>query len=203
MAVAVAAAALAPGFADPVFDAQRVFRNVMDALARPGTIVSLDTQLDPPAPLTPELAAIALTLADHDAPVWLCPALARHPAVAAYLRFHTGAPIVADPARAEFALVVEPADCPDLASFAQGSPEYPDRSTTLVLAVSQPVERARSLARRSRDRRSRPAPCRAAAGDLRRADERRMPDFSARSRPDLAASGRVAGLPRSTRLMES
>ena len=51
-----------------------------------------------PLPLTPELAAIALALADPDAPVWLDGPLAGAPEVAAYLRFHTGDRIVsADP----------------------------------------------------------------------------------------------------------
>ena len=64
-------AILRQGFPDPVLDAQEVFRAVMDALARPGSVRPLGSDLDPPAPLTPELAAVALSLADHDAPLWL------------------------------------------------------------------------------------------------------------------------------------
>ncbi len=127
---------LARGFADPVHDAQGVFRAVMDALARPGTIHVLATGLTPPAPLTPELAALALALADADAPLWLDAGLAQNPAVPAFLRFHTGARIADDPAEAAFALVSDAAACPDFSVFAQGMPAYPDRSATLVLAVS-------------------------------------------------------------------
>ena len=47
---------LLPGFADPVLDAQRVFRAVMEALARPGSLQPLSDLPDVPAPLTPELA---------------------------------------------------------------------------------------------------------------------------------------------------
>ncbi|MBP1180722.1 phosphonate C-P lyase system protein PhnH [Methylobacterium sp. PvR107] len=126
---------LAPGFADPVHDAQAAFRAVMDALARPGRIRPLDPGLTPPLPLTPELAAVALALIDADTPVWLDAALAAAPDVAAYLRFHTGAPLTDDPARAAFALVREPARCPPLGRFAPGTPAYPDTSTTLVLAL--------------------------------------------------------------------
>ena len=61
------------GFADAVREAQAVFRTVMMALARPGTIGRIEARLTPPAPLTPELAAVALTLADHETPVWLDP----------------------------------------------------------------------------------------------------------------------------------
>ena len=100
---------LLPGFADPVLDAQRVFRGVMEALARPGSLQPLADLPEVPAPLTPELAAIALALADADAPLWLDAPLAGAPAVAEFLRFHTGAPIVKDPAEAAFALVADPA----------------------------------------------------------------------------------------------
>ena len=126
---------LAPGFADPVHDAQGTFRAVMDALARPGQPRPLASGLAPPAPLTPELAAVALTLTDADTPVWLDAALAAVPDVAAYLRFHTGAPLTDDPARAAFALIREPARCPPFRHFASGTPAYPDTSTTLVLAL--------------------------------------------------------------------
>ncbi|TXM99524.1 phosphonate C-P lyase system protein PhnH [Methylobacterium sp. WL64] len=128
---------LAPGFADPVHDAQGTFRAVMDALARPGLPRRLDIRLAPPAPLTPELAAVALALTDADTPVWLDPGLAAAPEVAAYLRFHTGAPLTDDPARAAFALMCDPARCPPLDRFAQGTPAYPDTATTLVLALDR------------------------------------------------------------------
>ncbi|TNC09098.1 phosphonate C-P lyase system protein PhnH [Methylobacterium terricola] len=127
---------LARGFTDPVHDSQGVFRAVMDALARPGTIQGLATGLEPPSPLTAELAAIALALADADAPLWLDEPLRQHPAVAEFLRFHTGARLTGTPSEAAFALVSDPAACPEFGTFAQGTPAYPDRSTTLVLAVS-------------------------------------------------------------------
>lgn len=128
---------LAPGFSDPVHEAQRTFRAVMDALARPGLPRRLGTGLAPPAPLTPELAAIALALTDPDTPVWLDGVLSASPEVAAYLRFHTGAPLADDPARAAFALVREPVRCPPLERFARGTPAYPDTATTLVLALDR------------------------------------------------------------------
>lgn len=131
------AAALAKGFADPVFDAQVAFRAVMDALARPGIIAALRADLDPPSPLTPELAAIALALADHEAPLWLDAPLAAASDVGDFLRFHTGAAIVSAPDEAAFALVSDPARCPQFATFALGSQDYPDRSTTLVLAAER------------------------------------------------------------------
>ncbi|MCJ2033332.1 phosphonate C-P lyase system protein PhnH [Methylobacterium sp. J-068] len=126
---------LARGFPDPVHDAQGVFRAAMEALSRPGRIGPLVTALAPPAPLTPELAALALALVDADTPVWLDAPLRAEPAVAAFLRFHTGAPIVAEPERATFALIADPARCPAFTAFAQGTLAHPDASATLILAV--------------------------------------------------------------------
>jgi alpha-D-ribose 1-methylphosphonate 5-triphosphate synthase subunit PhnH len=129
--------AIAPGFSDSVLGAQSVFRGVMDALARPGTVHAVTGLATAPPPLSPSAAAIALALADYDTPVWLDSPLAAAPDVAAWLRFHTGAPVTADPARAAFAFVADPANAPPFEAFAQGTPEYPDRSTTLVLQVAR------------------------------------------------------------------
>ena len=134
---------LAPGFADAALESQAAFRACMNALARPARPLPLQTDLAPPAPLTPELAALALALADHEAPLWLDARL-RTEAVRSYLTFHTGARLTEDPAEAAFALIADAAACPDLAYFAQGSDEYPDRSTTLLIALER-LEPGRDL----------------------------------------------------------
>lgn len=121
------------GFADAVLAGQRAFKAVMDALARPGSVQHLPGEANPPAPMPRGLAEIALTLCDHDSPLWLDAGLAAEPAIADWLRFHTGAPITADAGAADFAFVS--GALPPLAGFARGSDEYPDRSTTIVLAV--------------------------------------------------------------------
>jgi alpha-D-ribose 1-methylphosphonate 5-triphosphate synthase subunit PhnH len=122
-------------FTDPVFDAQRVFRAAMNALARPGTLQTLDADLRPPAQLPKELAALALAFADHETPLWLDAALAGSAEITDYLRFHTGAPIAKRPGDAAFALISDPANCPPLTGFTVGTPDYPDRSTTLLIAA--------------------------------------------------------------------
>lgn len=127
--------ALAAGFAFPVAQSQSCFRAVMEATSRPGLVRALAAGVLPPVPLTPELAAIALAFADPDAPLWLDRTLARVADVRDFLRFHTGARIVERPDEAAFALIVEPASMPGLADFAQGTDAYPDRSTTVVVAV--------------------------------------------------------------------
>lgn len=130
-----AAPAIAPGFADPVFDAQSLFRAVMMAMARPGTIETVAPVCAPPAPLTATAAAVALSLADFETPLWLDQALAASDAASSYLAFHTGAPFADATHDAAFALISQPRRMPPFSAFAQGSAEYPDRSTTLILQV--------------------------------------------------------------------
>jgi len=119
-----------------VFAAQSAFRKVMDATARPGSVHSVAPVAATPALLAPASAAIALSLFDHDTPVWLDAQLQSSAEVASWLRFQTGCPIVADPAQSAFALVSDVAAMPPLESFALGTPDYPDRSTTLILQVA-------------------------------------------------------------------
>jgi alpha-D-ribose 1-methylphosphonate 5-triphosphate synthase subunit PhnH len=126
---------LTAGFADPVLASQSTFRAVLDATARPGSVQRISAALTPPSPLSRGAAAIALTLCDHDTPVWLGAALAAHDDVAAWLRFHCGCELVAEPARAAFAFAGTAADLPDFATFNLGTSDYPDRSTTVVLQV--------------------------------------------------------------------
>ncbi len=123
------------GFAAPVFDSQSVFRAVMDAMAQPGTVQAVSVATQPPAPLSPVAAAVALTLCDHDSKLWLDAPLRSAGAVAPWLGFHTGAPLVAEEGEAQFALVADAAALPPLARFAQGTQEFPDRSATLILQV--------------------------------------------------------------------
>jgi alpha-D-ribose 1-methylphosphonate 5-triphosphate synthase subunit PhnH len=125
----------ASGIGSAVFAAQSAFRKVMDATARPGSIQTVASAASHPASLSPAAAAIALTLFDHDTPIWMDARLTSSEAVAAWLRFNTGCPIVADPGQCAFALVSDVASLPSFDSFAQGTPDYPDRSTTVILQV--------------------------------------------------------------------
>lgn len=124
---------LATGFADPVLGAQAAFRCLLEAIAHPGRIVPTDTDLIPPPPLLAPAYAAALTLLDFETPVWLDDGLAT-PAVRDTLRLHCGCPIVSQPQQANFALLATGAGTP-LAAFAAGTPEYPDRSATLIWQV--------------------------------------------------------------------
>lgn len=127
---------MAAGFGDKVLAAQSTFRTLMEAMARPGSVQRLTAEVGVPRGLMRGTAAIALTMFDHDTPIWLDQALAPAADLSAWLKFHTGAPVVADSSVADFALIADGAALPDLARFAFGSNEYPDRSTTLILQVA-------------------------------------------------------------------
>ena len=125
---------LAPAFDDPSLASQTVFRTIMEAMARPALPRALSAKLSPPPPLSPLAAAVALTVLDYETPFWLDAGLAADEA-AAWLAFHTGAPRAMDAGQASFAFISDPAAMPAFTSFAPGTLEYPDRSTTLVLQV--------------------------------------------------------------------
>ncbi len=123
------------GFADKVLSAQSTFRSVMDAMARPACVQRIVATAGTPAAMMRGSAAIALTLFDHDTPIWLDAAMSATTDVSKWLKFHTSAPVIADSSIASFALIGDPASLPSLDRFAFGSNEYPDRSTTLILQV--------------------------------------------------------------------
>jgi alpha-D-ribose 1-methylphosphonate 5-triphosphate synthase subunit PhnH len=133
-------AELPAGFADKVLSAQSTFRSVMDAMARPGGIQRIASAAGTPVTMMRGTAAIALTLFDHDTPVWLDGRMSATADVAKWLKFHTSAPVIADSSIASFALVGDPENLPPLDRFAFGSNEYPDRSTTLILQVESLTE---------------------------------------------------------------
>jgi alpha-D-ribose 1-methylphosphonate 5-triphosphate synthase subunit PhnH len=128
-------AELPAGFADKVLSAQTTFRSVMDAMARPGSVQRVAVASGAPVALMRGTAAIALTLFDHDTPVWLDPVLSETSDVGKWLKFHTGAPVIADSSVCSFAVVGDARALPALDRFAVGTSEYPDRSTTVILQV--------------------------------------------------------------------
>lgn len=134
MSVAAQSDTLLPGYADPVTDCQRAFRAVLDAMARPGTVVAFEGPPEPPEGVSGTVAGLLLTLCDAATAVWLEPRLAVGP-LSSYLRFHTGAPLCADPAEAAFAVLAPSASALPLDALPAGTPDYPDRSATVIVEV--------------------------------------------------------------------
>lgn len=132
---------LTGGFSDPARQAAAVFRAVMEATARPGTIHTV-AGAEPPAPLSVAAGAAVLTLCDPDTPIHLAGAL-DCPAVRAWIAFHCGAPIVS-PSQCQFALgtwsALQPVDV-----YSIGTPDYPDRSATLIVEQETLSEQGAAL----------------------------------------------------------
>jgi alpha-D-ribose 1-methylphosphonate 5-triphosphate synthase subunit PhnH len=107
----------------------------MDAMARPGAVQQVIASVGTPGPMMRGTAAIALTLFDHDTPIWLDARMSESSEIAKWLKFHSGAPVLDDPSVCHFALIGNGSALPDLSRFSFGTNEYPDRSTTLILQV--------------------------------------------------------------------
>ncbi|GLR90273.1 phosphonate C-P lyase system protein PhnH [Bradyrhizobium iriomotense] len=130
---------LKPGLADPIFDAQSVFRAALSANAYPGRRVSIDRALDAPQPLATSTAMLCLSLMDLETPVWLDRQTAAGD-VPQWLRFHCGAPLVERAVGARFAIITDTGALPHLNEFYAGEIQYPDRSATLIVQVPSLTE---------------------------------------------------------------
>ncbi|MGK7952009.1 MAG: phosphonate C-P lyase system protein PhnH [Xenococcaceae cyanobacterium] len=122
-----------PGFQDLVHDSQSTFRVLLNALSRPGTINKISVQLTPPTGLNIACAAACLTLLDLETLVWLQPGLNEE--VKNWLLFHTGCRFTEKTNQADFAVIWNLDNMPNLSQFKQGTPIYPEDSTTLLIIV--------------------------------------------------------------------
>ncbi len=122
---------VAPGFMQPVFDAQSTFRSVLSALAEPGNVTPV---ICGTLPVLPDVSVAALatmlTLLDSDTSLWL-PESANHD-LRAYLTFHTGVRLVAQPIDADFAWGVL-RHLPTLSAFHAGTMESPEHAATVLI----------------------------------------------------------------------
>ncbi len=128
--------ALSGGFSDPAPQSARAFREVLQALSRPGQPREIAGAV-PPQPLSTAGGTVALVLLDRTTPVLLAGAHDCE-ALRDWLTFHTGAPLTANPAEAAFAIGDWEALRPLFVDFPLGTAEYPDRSTTLIVDGPHP-----------------------------------------------------------------
>lgn len=190
------------GFASPIFDAQATFRKLQDALARPGTIQTLNRDGQGTVEGLPvAAAALLLALADYATPVWL-PGGGKHPA-AHWLPFHTGARTTTVLGEAQFAFVPLGAERPLLRDFAAGVDCYPDRSATVLMEcidfISGPEVRLKGPGIRDA--------IDIAPSGLRPSSWREIEENAARFPLGvdlfLVADDKIIGLPRTTRATET
>jgi alpha-D-ribose 1-methylphosphonate 5-triphosphate synthase subunit PhnH len=120
-------------FAQPVFDSQLTFRELLQAMARPAAPRALPVLPPSPAPISPEAMAILLTLCDATTSVWL---QQPHEEAIRHLRFHCGLRLVERSQDADFAVITDTASMPSLDQFAHGDLRYPDRSASVIIQVN-------------------------------------------------------------------
>ncbi len=128
---------LAAGLSDPVHAAKQAFRQVLDALARPGQIRRIGEAL-PGVALGGAMARLLLSLTDDETPVYWHggdTAATEIRNLQNWLQFHTGAKAVDQPAGASFAVVTHPLQAPALAAYAQGTAASPEYSCTLLVEL--------------------------------------------------------------------
>ena len=150
-------------FADPVFESQAAFRAVLNAVASPGKVFvggevyrPRRRYARPPRRRCWRWRILRRRCLSR----WIFLSERRPPSICAST---PARPIAATPDKAAFALELATDAALDLARFAEGDPEYPDRSTTLVLQVgfrrraalapSWPRHQGRNASSRSRRRR--------------------------------------------------
>ncbi|MDJ1008856.1 MAG: phosphonate C-P lyase system protein PhnH [Paracoccaceae bacterium] len=124
--------ALEGGFADPAREAAAAFRGLLGAMARPGRIEPCGGAV-PPAPMSIAAGSALLVLCDPDTPLHLAGPFDTAE-LGDWVAFHTGAPL-ASASECRFAVgpweALQPLD-----RFAMGTPEYPDRSATLIVEMA-------------------------------------------------------------------
>lgn len=185
--------ALQGGFAEAPVQSARAFRQILEAMARPGTIHRV-AGAQPPAPLSVAAGVTLLTLCDPTTGLHLAGA-ADCPMVRDWVTFHIGAPLVAAEA-ADFALGCWEALQP-VTRFRIGRPDYPDRSATLIVETDRLVNHGPALT----------------GPGIETATWVNLPETAAfRANRALfplgfdclfTAGDRIAGLPRSTRVEKS
>lgn len=117
---------------DEIYDAQRHFRIVLDAMSRPGRINRLaPVALTPPAPLTVGAASIAFALLNADVGFHVAP---EHTEAIAYLQANTGSRF-AEATAADFFFLRGDDRYDPLREAPLGVPAYPEGGATAVILV--------------------------------------------------------------------
>ncbi|MCS7002339.1 MAG: phosphonate C-P lyase system protein PhnH [Dehalococcoidia bacterium] len=116
---------------DPVFDTQRVFRVMLDALARPGDLKRVPVAAAG-CPGNGYAAALLLTALDHETTFASAP-FAGADAFTEFVRLRTDARLAA-PSNADW-VIADGASCPGdhVRALATGTLEFPHDSATLVV----------------------------------------------------------------------
>jgi alpha-D-ribose 1-methylphosphonate 5-triphosphate synthase subunit PhnH len=119
---------------DPIFDSQRVFRVLVDAMAHPGEVHQLPRIPfeRTPAGLHADLLSVLWTLTDNTVGVAVVgPESWKH-----YIEVNTGC-AVAEPGEAAYVVMTGTDESVDLPGLSHGILEFPEDGATLVLLVDR------------------------------------------------------------------
>jgi alpha-D-ribose 1-methylphosphonate 5-triphosphate synthase subunit PhnH len=123
------------GWAEPVHNAQRAFRGLLQALSRPGLPVRLADLAGPRlASCNGATTAVLLTLCDETTPVWWQRGGASE-AAALSLRFHTGARKTQSRADGLIAVLQDGMGNLKLGDFATGTDAAPQEGATVLIEL--------------------------------------------------------------------
>lgn len=125
---------LLTGFEQPIDQSQHAFRLILKALSEPGYTVTLQGG---PAwgALNAASTAALLTLADQETPIQLCEAF-KSEQVLTNIRFHSGAPLAAQPEEVCFALFDTQLQAADLLTLPHGSEISPEFGATVIVQLN-------------------------------------------------------------------
>ncbi len=125
---------LATGFDNPVHQSQQVFRHVLQAMSRPGLVVTLpDSRIAPNNGLSAAATQIALALLDFETPVWLDSAASES---REFLAFHCGCPITDAAERAQYLLFGKAQAFDRTTQIHIGTDEHPEQAATVIIDVA-------------------------------------------------------------------
>jgi alpha-D-ribose 1-methylphosphonate 5-triphosphate synthase subunit PhnH len=133
--------ALDGGFTKAPLQSARAFREILEAMARPGTIRRV-AGAQPPAPLSTAAGVTLLVLTDLTTRLHLA-GRADCADVRDWVAFHIGAPLTSAE-NADFAVGTWDALHP-VSRFKIGQPDYPDRSATLIVECDRLVNHGPAL----------------------------------------------------------
>lgn len=111
---------------DPVFDSQRVFRCLLQAASNPGKLFALPWEIS--------VEAVAQTLLDHE--VSFCAVGAQMSGMQERVSAATGASVVPLP-EADFALISGEGARGEVLNLKRGTLEQPERGATVIYAVER------------------------------------------------------------------
>src|ERR1700753_1549818 len=117
---------------DPVFDAQKHYRTLLQSTARPGTIGQLDdTMLEVPPQLNRSTAHILMALLSADCTFFVDP---RERSAVDFIQRETSAR-QAEPEQADFLVLVDTRSLEILRQAKTGPLHYPDLGSTVIVQV--------------------------------------------------------------------